>query len=39
MVALHCICLLIGFLSLKYVEKSADCGIFLHDFKEHAFRL
>ena len=38
-VALHGICLLIGFLSLKYVEKSADCGIFLNDFKEYAFRL
>lgn len=37
-VALHSICLMIGFLCLKYVQKSADCGIFLYDFKKHAHK-
>lgn len=38
-VALHVICLVAGFLCLKYVEKCADCGIFLHDFYKVAFKV
>ena len=32
-------CLVAGFLCLKYIEKCADCGIFLHDFKKDAFKV
>ncbi|OTG93577.1 hypothetical protein B9T24_13985 [Acinetobacter sp. ANC 4654] len=38
-VALYVICLVAGFLCLKYVEKCADCGIFLHDFYKVAFKM
>ena len=38
-IALYGMCLVIGFLCLKYMERCADCGIFLHNFKEDAFKI
>lgn len=32
-------CLVAGFLCLKYIEKCADCGIFLHNFRKDAFKV
>jgi hypothetical protein len=31
--------LVAGFLCLKYIERCADCGIFLHDIKHEAFKV
>lgn len=38
-VALHVICLIAGFWCLKYAERCADSGIFLHDFYKDAFEV
>jgi len=38
-VALHVMCIVAGFLCLKFVERCADCGIFLSDFEKYAFKV
>lgn len=36
--ALHAICLAVAYLSLKYIERCAECAIFLADFKRKAYK-
>ena len=39
LVAMPIILLVIAYLSLRYTEKYANCGIFLHDFNKVAFKV
>lgn len=39
LVAIPIIFLVIAYLCLRYTEKYASCGIFLHDFKKDAFKI
>ncbi|MEW7121751.1 hypothetical protein IC789_11975 [Acinetobacter seifertii] len=39
MISIFLICLVCGFLCLKYIEKSADSWFFLYTFKRDAFKL
>ena len=38
-IGLHAICLAVAFICLKYVERCADAGIFVSDFKKYAYRI
>lgn len=39
LIAIPALFLVVGYLCLRYTEKYASCGIFLHDFHEVAFKI